>query len=110
MQETILSSIIIITTAFCIILVGVLLLVNKYHRSIEAKIHLSVNGSIIESSKSMSVLGVIFDSKLNWNDHIAKAINKANSALHCIRLIKYYFTPEELTQIITSNFYSILYY
>ena len=81
-----------------------------FHRSIEAKIHLSVNGSIIESSKSMSVLGVIFDSKLNWNDHIAKAINKANSALHCIRLIKNYFTPEELTQIITSNFYSVLYY
>jgi signal transduction histidine kinase len=37
MQETILSSIIIITAAFCVILVGVLLLVNKYHRSIEAK-------------------------------------------------------------------------
>lgn len=37
MQETILSSIIITTAAFCIILVGVMLLVNKYHRSIEAK-------------------------------------------------------------------------
>jgi signal transduction histidine kinase len=37
MQETILSSIIIITAAFCIILVGVLLLVNKYYKSIELK-------------------------------------------------------------------------
>ena len=58
----------------------------------------------------MNVLGVIFNSKLNWNDHTAKAINKANSALHCIKLIKYYFNKEELLNIITSNYYSILYY
>jgi signal transduction histidine kinase len=37
MQETILSSIIIVTTAFCIILIGILLLVNKYYKSIELK-------------------------------------------------------------------------
>ena len=35
-----------------------------FHRSIEAQINLSINGSIIKSSNSMNVLGVIFDSKL----------------------------------------------
>ena len=52
-----------------------------------------------------------FYSKLNWNDHIANAIRKANNrALHCILLIKYYFNAEELAQLVTSNFYSALYY
>ena len=35
---------------------------------------------------------------------------ESNSALHCIRLIKYYFTTDELKQLLTANFYSILYY
>ena len=58
----------------------------------------------------MNVLGVIFDSRLKWNDQVSHAISKSNSALHCIRLIKQYFKAEELSQIITSLFYSVLYY
>ena len=58
----------------------------------------------------MNALGIIFDSKLKWNDHVAKAISKSNTALHCIRLIKYYFTPDELLNIITGYFYSAMYY
>jgi signal transduction histidine kinase len=37
MQESIFTSIIIITFAFSIILIGVILLINKYHKSIELK-------------------------------------------------------------------------
>ena len=44
----------------------------------------------------MNVLGVYFDSKLSWSLHIAKTINKANTALHAIRLIKKYFTVPEV--------------
>ena len=58
----------------------------------------------------MNVLGIIFDSKMNWNSHVAKAVNKSNTALHCIRLIKYYFTPVELLNIITAYVYSTMYY
>ena len=56
------------------------------------------------------MLGIIFDSKLQWNDCIAHTIHKSNSALHWIKLIKNYFTAEELRVIITSNYYSVLYY
>ena len=35
---------------------------------------------------------------------------KANKALNAIRLIRKYFSSRELLQIITSNFYSILFY
>ena len=58
----------------------------------------------------MNVLGVEFDSKLQWSNHIAKAISKSRRALHAIRLIRNYFTQTELKNLITSNFYSILYY
>ena len=58
----------------------------------------------------MNVLGVTFDSKLQWGDHISLTIKKANTALHAIRLIKHYFTPTEQRTLITSNFFSILFY
>ena len=58
----------------------------------------------------MNVLGVEFDSLLKWDHQVAQAINKAKRALHGIRLIKKHFTKTELRQLLTSNFYSILYY
>ena len=58
----------------------------------------------------MNVPGVCFDSKLTWSLHVAKTINKVNIALLAVRLIKKYFTSSEIKQLITSNFYSILYY
>ena len=59
----------------------------------------------------MNVLGIIFDSKLNWNEHIATSIKKSNKALHAIRLIKQYFNPPELKRLLLSYYYyPILYY
>ena len=81
-----------------------------FHRNSHEPIQLTLNNVTITSSEFMNVLGVTFDSRLNWNEQIARTVNKTNTALHCIRQIKYYFTPDELLQIITSNVYSILYY
>ena len=58
----------------------------------------------------MNVLGVAFDSKLNWNTQIANTITKANKALNAIKLIRKFFNNNELLSLITSNYYSILYY
>ena len=58
----------------------------------------------------INVLGVIFDCKLNWASHISKQINKANKALHTIKLIRKFFKPEEIWTLLTANFYSVLYY
>ena len=41
---------------------------------------------VIKSNKKINVLGVIFDSKLQWADHIAHAITKLLNALNAIRL------------------------
>ena len=55
----------------------------------------------------MNVLGVLFNFKLTWANHILKQINRANKALHAIKLIRKY---KEILTLLTSNFYSILYY
>ena len=62
------------------------------------------------SKHSINVLGVQFDSKLNWVEHISLALLKTNKSLNAIRLIKRFFTCGELLQIVTSNVFSIMYY
>ena len=80
-----------------------------YHKD-TAPILILLNGVIIKSSTKINVLGVIFDQKLQWGDHICHCISKSSKALTAIRLIARYFDSRELLQLITSNFYSILYY
>ena len=58
----------------------------------------------------MNVLGVIFDSKLQWHYQVQSAVNKSKKALNAIFLIRKYFSKKQLLSIITSNFYTILYY
>ena len=81
-----------------------------FHRNDAAPIQITVNNAIIKSKPFMNVLGVIFDCKLQWHEQTAAIIKKSKRALYCIKLIKNYFTPHELALLITSNFYSILYY
>ena len=58
----------------------------------------------------MNVLGVLFDSKLNWQSHVEQTISKAKKSLHAIRIIKKFFNKDELLQLVTLNYFSILYY
>ena len=62
-------------------------------------------GGTILSKKEMNVLGVIFDCKLNWNSHVASAINKAKNSLLALRLLRKYFNPSEMRTLLDSNFY-----
>ena len=64
----------------------------------------------IRSIDCMNVLGVKFDSKLQWSRHVSHTITRANGALNAIRLIRRYFTSKELLTLVTANYYSILYY
>ena len=67
-------------------------------------------GLRIKSGNVINVLGIRFDSKLKWNEHVDMAIKGANVSLFGIRMIKKYFTPEETRNMITAIFYSKLYY
>ncbi len=64
----------------------------------------------IRSKKEINVLGVTLDSKLQWSSHVANAIQKSSKSLNAIKLLVKYFNKNELLQILTSNFYSTLYY
>ena len=58
----------------------------------------------------MNVLGVTFDSKLNWYSHTCKAIAKARKALYALRLLRNFFTKDKMRTLLDSYFYSVLYY
>ena len=81
-----------------------------FHRLPQNCVTLTVNGFPIQSKQNMNVLGVLFDSRLQWHDQIALTIKKSNAALHGLKQIRYFFNPNELLTLITSNYYSILYY
>ena len=49
-------------------------------------------------------------SKMQWATQVAMAISKSRRALHAIKLIKKYLTKAETKMLLTSNYYSILYY
>ena len=48
------------------------------------------------TSKSIDVMGVTFDSKLNWGPQVANTISKATRTLNGLKLIREYFNTKEL--------------
>ena len=73
-------------------------------------VEIIVGNVSIKSTQNMNVLGVIFDSKLTWSKHISTQICRASKALHAIRMIRKFFSQSENITLLTSNYYSILYY
>ena len=55
----------------------------------------------------MNVLGVIFDSKLNWGPHLANAICKSRKALFALRLLRKIFNYQEMRLLLDSYFYVV---
>ena len=64
----------------------------------------------IKCKKSMNVLGVSFDSKLNWSEQVSNAIAKSNKTLYAIKMIKRFFKPSEIKILLNTHFYPVLYY
>ena len=58
----------------------------------------------------MNVFGVAFESKLNWHKQIQLDITKSSKSLCAIELISKHFKKNELKTLLTSNYFSILYY
>ena len=67
-------------------------------------------GEIVKTSNTISVLGIKFDSMLRWNEHVDMAIKGANVSLYGIKMIRKYFTPIEVRNLVTAIFFSKLYY
>ena len=81
-----------------------------FSRANHIPIDIVINNITIRSKNTINVLGITFDSQLKWDTQVSQTIRKAKSALHGIKLIKKFFNKNELKQLLTSNYYSILYY
>ena len=79
-----------------------------FHSNEQPLFTIRLQNIVITSQKSMNVLGVAFDSKLNWQIHVANTIGKAKKALFAIRLQKKYFNFSQIRTLLDSNFYSVL--
>ena len=63
-----------------------------FHRNQEVTRTLFINDLQIKTTSSIRILGIIFDSNLNWNKQYHHAITEANQNLYAIKIIaKYIF-------------------
>jgi hypothetical protein len=62
-------------------------------------VFIKVGDLSIRSKKEINVLGVTFDSKLQWSNHVANAILKLTRSLNAIKLLRKYFNKNELLQL-----------
>jgi len=69
-----------------------------------------INDVPIKTKKVMKILGLNFDSKLNWSYQVNSSISHAKTSLHAIRLLSKYLTREKLLTISNAYFYQRLYY
>ena len=67
------------------------------------------NNTMLTSKTHINILGVTFGSKLNWQLQVQNAIKKAKKNLHAIQLIRKHFNKTEILNLITANYYSVLY-
>ena len=81
-----------------------------FHRRNLVQISFELEGTEITSSRTINILGILFDSKMNWADHVKKAISESNSNLYAIKLIRKYFSTDEIRNLTTALYYSKLYY
>jgi len=74
------------------------------------KVNINLNGKIISSTDKMKVLGLIFDSKLDWTDQVSSTISKSSRILHGLKHVRRLFKADQFKRIITSFFFSVFNY
>jgi len=82
----------------------------KCLKAVKFKLTNEIGKDIIKSKQTMKVLGVIFDARLTWENHIQHTIAKCGSKLSVLRKIRRKFTFEDFQKLITSQYFSQLYY
>ena len=80
---------------------------NNYYKMNIDKCHLfitnhqdevsaNIEGEIIEGSKSVKLLGVYIDNKLDFNDHVSNLCKKATLKLHALSRVAHYMSTDKL--------------
>ena len=81
-----------------------------FHQRDVEETRINMGNHAITVKKNIKILGIIFDSKLNWQEQARSAMKKANKAKQGLSIIRKYFTQKEMLRLSTAYFYSTLYY
>ena len=81
-----------------------------FYKTDVAQRRIKINQEYVATKSIINMLGIVFDSKLQWAPQVAGSISKATRALNGLRLINRYFNMSKLLSLVTSNYYSTLYY
>ncbi len=73
-------------------------------------VKIRVGDVLVRSSKSMKVLGLTFDHKLDWTQQVHQTIMKTNRLYHGLWHIKKFLNPTQLRSAVTAYYFSVLYY
>jgi len=73
-------------------------------------ITLTVDGQQLQSSSSMNILGTTFDNRLSWEPQLHRATRRCQSLKPALRILAGKLNRKEFLQIVTSHYYSNLYY
>ena len=78
------------------------LLVTKH----DDNVFVEVGNQVIESSKTVNLLGITIDNRLTLTDHISKMCNKASAKLHALARISNLMKPNKLKILMKAFFES----
>jgi hypothetical protein len=59
-----------------------------FYRQDTAQVNICIGNIVIKSKSEIIFLSVLFDSQLQWTNHISKVILKADRSLYAIKLIR----------------------
>ena len=72
---------------------------------------ISINGQKIERVPKFKLLGIIFNDKLTWHDHVEYICTKASRRLYFLRMLKRAGrSPSDICDVYTSTVRSVLEY
>jgi hypothetical protein len=81
-----------------------------FHRFKGGTIKIKIGEMWIESKNDMKVLGMVFDSRLDWYKQVDVSVLKARRTSQALKVVGKYFTEKERANLVTSLVFSKLYY
>ncbi len=72
-----------------------------FHQNKNTDGDLKIDNTTILSKSEINVLGLTFDSELNWRPQVSSAIKGANHSLQAIKMIRKYFKTSDIIQLLS---------
>ena len=81
-----------------------------FHKSLNTAGRIRIGVELIDAKQEMGVLGIVFDSRLEWTKQVDKSILRARQSSQALKRIRNYFSEAEKNKLITSLVFSRMYY